>query len=87
MNIKNDKQNLNRWRLILGSFAEDNLKLDSEYTEIDSALGFLYDREYSKEAGYADFENDKDRGGRGKSNLTVPSWVSKVKKLFPKKNC
>ena len=85
MNIKNDKQNLNRWRLILGSFAEDNLKLDSEYTEIDSALGFLYDREYSKEAGYADFENDKDRGGRGKSNLTVPSWVSKVKKLFPKK--
>ena len=85
MNIKNDKQNLNRWRLILGSFAEDNLKLDSEYTEIDSALGFLYDREYSSESGYADFENDKDRGGRGKSNLTIPVWVTKVKKLFPKK--
>lgn len=33
--MTNDKQNLNRWRLILGSFAENNLELDSEYAEID----------------------------------------------------
>ena len=84
-----DYKNLNRWRLILGSFADDNIELEREYSEIDDALSFLYDREYSEESGYADFESlngqNKDRGGRGKSNLTVPTWVSKVKKLFPKK--
>ncbi|EKV58060.1 VWA containing CoxE family protein [Brachyspira hampsonii 30446] len=80
-----DYKNASRWRLILGSFAEDNIELDSGYSEIDSALGFLYDREYSREAGYADFESKENRGGKGKSALTVPSWVAKVKKLFPKK--
>ena len=80
-----DYKSLNRWRLILGSFAEDNIELSSEYSEMDNALGFLYDREYSKESGYADFENDnKIKGGKEKSSLTVPIWVAKVKKLFPK---
>ena len=81
-----DYKSLNRWRLILGSFAEDNIELDSGYSEMDNALGFLYDREYSKESGYADFDNkdDKVKGGKEKSSLTVPIWVAKVKKLFPK---
>ncbi|MEI0604790.1 VWA domain-containing protein [Brachyspira alvinipulli] len=80
-----DYKSLNRWRLILGSFAEDNIELSSEYSEMDNALGFLYDREYGKESGYADFENDdKIKGGKEKSSLTVPIWVAKVKKLFPK---
>lgn len=81
-----DYKSLNRWRLILGSFAEDNIELSSEYSEMDNALGFLYDREYSKESGYADFDNkdDKVKGGKEKSSLTVPIWVAKVKKLFPK---
>lgn len=87
MNDKNniDYKNITRWRLVLGSFAEDNIELDSAYSETDKALGFLYDREYSKEAGYADFESKENRGGKNKSNLTVPTWVAKVKKLFPKK--
>ncbi|WP_297295534.1 VWA domain-containing protein [uncultured Brachyspira sp.] len=81
-----DYNNLNRWRLILGNFAENNIQLNNEYSEIDEALGFLYDREYSEESGYANFDKeDKTRGGRGKSTLTVPTWVAKVKKLFPKK--
>ena len=81
-----DYKNVNRWRLILGSFAEDNIELDSAYSEMDNALSFLYDREYSKESGYANFEDEnKQRGGKGKSALTVPTWVAKVKKLFPKK--
>lgn len=81
-----DYNNLNRWRLILGSFAENNIQLDNEYSEIDEALGFLYDREYSEESGYANFDKeDKTRGGKEKSSLTVPTWVAKVKKLFPKK--
>ena len=80
-----DYRNLNRWRLILGSFADNNIELNQEYSEIDGVLGFLYDREYSKESGYANFENDGNKGGKEKSSLTVPVWVSKVKKLFPKK--
>ena len=85
-NNKIDYKNINRWRLILGNFADDNIELDSEYSEIDSTLSFLYDREYSKEAGYADFDNkNKEMGGKNKSSLTVPIWVAKVKKLFPKK--
>lgn len=83
---KIDYKNLNRWRLVLGNFAEDNIELDPQYSEMDSTLNFLYEREYSKEAGYADFDkNDKERGGKEKSQLTVPTWVAKVRKLFPKK--
>ena len=48
-----NKRNLNRWRLILGNFAEDNLKVDGEYFEIDETLNFLYDREYSENNGYS----------------------------------
>ncbi|WP_300369079.1 VWA domain-containing protein [Brachyspira sp.] len=81
-----DYRNINRWRLILGNFADENIKLDNEYSEIDRTLSFLYDREYSKESGYADFDNEnKNRGGKGKSSLTVPIWAARIKRLFPKK--
>ena len=87
-----NKRNLNRWRLILGSFAEDNLKVDGEYFEIDESLNFLYDREYSENSGYSlnnlnDLNNSNSnerKFGKGKSVLTVPKWISKIKKLFPK---
>ena len=88
-----NKRNLNRWRLILGNFAEDNLKVDGEYFEIDETLNFLYDREYSENNGYSlnnlndlnDLNNLKERiFEKEKSALTVPKWISKVKKLFPK---
>ena len=86
-NANLNKRNLNRWRLILGNFAEDNLKVDGEYSEIDETLNFLYDREYSEGSGYLlnNLNNSKERKfGKEKSVLTVPKWISKVKKLFPK---
>lgn len=83
-----NNRNLNRWRLILGSFAEDNLEIDGEYSEIDKTLNFLYDREYSQDNKYnLNSQNDsnyKKQFGKEKSALTVPKWISKVKKLFPK---
>lgn len=90
LNINN--RNLNRWRLILGNFAEDNLEIDGEYSEIDETLNFLYDREYFENNGYHlnnldnldDLNDSKKRFGKEKSVLTVPKWISKVKKLFPK---
>ena len=74
-----DCRSLNRWRLILGSFS--NLEIDNEYSEIDEILNFLYDREYTQNGGYS---LDNFNSSKEKSALTVPKWISKVKKLFPK---
>lgn len=80
-----DCRSLNRWRLILGSFS--NLEIDNEYSEIDETLNFLYDREYTQNGGYSldNFNNsNSSNSSKEKSALTVPKWISKVKKLFPK---
>lgn len=77
-----DCRNLNRWRLILGSFS--NLEIDNEYSEIDETLNFLYDREYAQNGGYSLDNFNNSNSSKEKSALTVPKWISKVKKLFPK---
>lgn len=77
-----DCRSLNRWRLILGSFS--NLEIDNEYSEIDEALNFLYDREYTQNDRYSLDNFNNSNSSKEKSVLTVPKWISKVKKLFPK---
>ena len=77
-----DCRSLNRWRLILGSFS--NLEIDNEYSEIDKTLNFLYDREYTQNSGYSLDNFNNSNSSKEKSALTVPKWISKVKKLFPK---
>lgn len=77
-----DCRSLNRWRLILGSFS--NLEIDNEYSEIDEILNFLYDREYTQNGGYSLDNFNNSNSSKEKSALTVPKWISKVKKLFPK---
>ncbi len=71
-----------RWRLILGQFAEEQLPLGEGFGEADEALSFLYDREYSGRGVRTD--SGGQQGGRGGSVLTVPDWLHKVRKLFPK---
>lgn len=73
----------NRWRLILGDFAEEALPLSAEFAELDDALGFLYNREYGSGQGVRQQKNQ--RGGHGASLLAVPAWLRRVKQLFPKK--
>lgn len=81
---KMDEQQLvNRWRLILGDFAEESLPLNAEDRDLDGALYFLYNREYGDEQGMR--EDNPSRGGRGGSMLTVPGWLKQVKRLFPQK--
>lgn len=46
-----DKKTLNKWRLVLGEFAQDSMSLDPQYASMDSVLDFLYSREYSEEQG------------------------------------
>ena len=48
--------------------------------DMENVLDYLYSREYGEEQ-----EIRKDRqGGSDGSQLTVPSWLHQVKKLFPK---
>ena len=77
-----DCRSLNRWRLILGHFS--NLEIDNEYSEIDETLNFLYDREYTQNGRYSLDNFNNSNSSKEKSALTVPKWISKVKKLFPK---
>lgn len=81
-----NKENLNRWRLLLGENSKESLtqidgykEADFTYSEIDDILGYLYNREYGEEQGY------RAKGGQGDSQLTVPTWLRKIRKIFPKK--
>ena len=69
---------LNRWRLILGRNAEEQIQLsDDRLDQMDQALDFLYARE-------APADVRESHGGSDASNPTVAQWLSKVRTLFPK---
>ena len=69
---------LNRWRLVLGKNADQQMHLtDSGMGRIDEALDFLYGREAGADVRDA-------QGGSGSSNPTVAHWLSEVRTLFPK---
>ncbi|MCM1577863.1 MAG: hypothetical protein NC078_03585, partial [Ruminococcus sp.] len=80
--MTSDKIMESRWRLILGQFAEKELQIGEEYGDAEEALSFLYDREYGGRGVRTESRDQK--GGRGGSVLTVPDWLHKVRKLFPK---
>ncbi|GLK89630.1 VWA domain-containing protein [Pseudomonas turukhanskensis] len=71
-----------RWRLALGRDAEGNAAdaaqpLGSGDAERDTALDFLYQREYQQ-------RSDETRsGGQEASRMTPATWLAKVRKLFP----
>lgn len=80
-----NQESLNRWRLLLGKQAADPLTRAPGYAEesfcyaeMDDILHYLYDQEYREEQGY------RQQGGQGASRLTVPSWLHKIRTLFPK---
>jgi Mg-chelatase subunit ChlD len=77
-------ESLVRWRLILGRSAESALNvragLSADDLAADAALGWLYER-----GGDLDERDIRDRqGGLGSSDLSVPTWLSEVHRLFPK---
>jgi uncharacterized protein with von Willebrand factor type A (vWA) domain len=82
-----------RWRLVLGSDAEQGLGcgLDGVEAQRDRALGYLYNREYGPgrnvRAGQPGQSDGKDKrtGGLEESVLTVPEWINQVHELFPKR--
>lgn len=85
----NHTERLNRWRLILGSqakaqigfggmpFADGGFSVGEEvsYVDIEDVLDFLYSR------GQDDVRKE---GGTGASSLSVATWITKIRTLFPK---
>ena len=82
--MKDDLIALNRWRLVLGKYADENIGFSENsgnYSELSELLEYLYDRAYDEERGV---RSGNPKGGREQSKLTVPSWLTKVRTLFPK---
>ena len=82
--MADEQEILNRWRLVLGKYASEQISFSGgglNYMDMENVLDYLYSREYGEEQ-----EIRKDRqGGSEGSKLTVPSWLHQVKRLFPKR--
>ncbi|MGN0425028.1 MAG: VWA domain-containing protein [Acetatifactor sp.] len=73
---------LNRWRLVLGKYAANRISFGEgsiRYMDMEDVLDYLYSREYGEEQDIR-----QERGGNGDSQLTVPSWLHQMKRLFPR---
>lgn len=70
------KETLNKWRLILGRFADHNIPLQGEPVlyDIDDTLDYLYGQEYTGDMGIRDRQNQL---------YNVANWITKVRELFP----
>ena len=79
---KNTASNLNKWRLILGKYANNQIEFSDEesgikYMNMDNALDFLYGREYGEEDGVR-----KEK----RKNLKIKLLMQKLKKREEKIN-
>lgn len=69
-----------RWRLVLGRYAENNLPRGAGDGELDEALGYLYDREYTARG------HRTAKGGGGSldpSAIKTLNWLRRARTLFP----
>ena len=92
------ESDLQRWRLMLGRFAEPRLGncggASSQKSRMDRVLDYLYGREYrgrgirgtgGGRSGQGGENGDADSrfGGDAESLLSVPEWIREVRELFP----
>ena len=80
----NNTEQLNKWRLMLGRYADQKISFSAgakDFREIDNVLDFLYSREYEEDEGV---RAPSQLGGNGDSNLTISKWINDVNRLFPK---
>ena len=78
-------EQLNKWRLMLGRYAEGQMSFSEDDTvcrSMDDVLDFLYSREYGEDEGVRNPE--EILGGSEDSRLTISEWINEVHELFPK---
>lgn len=76
-----------RWRLILGKYADTRLnghsgaaRLEGQYGRMDQALDYLYGREYQGRG----LREATGPGSLDPSQLKVVDWLGEVRELFPR---
>ena len=79
-----DIEQLNKWRLMLGRYADHQVPFGEggNWKEMDDVLDYLYSREYGEDDTIRN--PDELTGGSGKSRLTVSRWINLVTRFFPK---
>ncbi len=78
---------LDRWRLVLGKYADHRLHgqgsgakgLQGDYGRMDRALEYLYGREYQGRG----LRKESAPGSLDASQVTLVTWLSEVRELFP----
>ena len=73
--MTNEQEILNRWRLVLGKYASNQISFPSDslnYMDMEEVLDYLYSREYGEEQEI----RQKRGGGSEGTQLTVPKWSS-----------
>lgn len=77
---------LQRWRLVLGKYADNRLQnlnvqegAANAYGRMDRALEYLYGREYKGRG----LREGLTHGSLGPSQLTLVNWLTEVRELFP----
>lgn len=77
-----DNNNLERWRLILGSGQADGTgyTLSADLEQMDAALTALYDFDRNRKF---DYDTEKGKGGGEGSNPGVARWLGDIRKYFP----
>jgi len=82
------EQALIRWRLVLGRYAQKQIKpgQSAAMQRMERALDFLYGREYEGRGvrGRDRLDGKKGPGSLDASQLSVPQWLNEVRHLFPR---
>ena len=73
-----------RWRMVLGRYAEPNLPRRHQDADLDDALGYVYDREYTGRGHRLGAEGgDGTRATPGPSVIRAVDWLDSARRLFP----
>mgnify|MGYP000883133779 CR=1 FL=1 len=73
-----------RWRMVLGRYAEPNLPRRRQDADLDDALGYVYDREYTGRGHRLGAGGgDGTRATLGPSVIRAVDWLDSARRLFP----
>jgi Mg-chelatase subunit ChlD len=82
--MNSDTERLRRWRLLLGSAAEESCGACSGADQrLDISLEMLYGDGDSGQMSPEDKEKNRNNVGKGKSQPKVARWLSDIREFFP----